>query len=132
RFVGDPAGIALGRGSAFGDDLYVMDPQGASSQPPILEAISPTGQVRIFADAAPWTVDSLPLHIEFGTGNGFGEYLYVGDSASRKIWRVAPTSEITEFPTSNVLTPVSLRFSSGGSFGSGLFVLTVEGILTIV
>ncbi|MCA9192062.1 MAG: hypothetical protein KDB03_09875 [Planctomycetales bacterium] len=126
RSVGDAFGVALGRGS-FGNDLYVMDLQGISSEVPLLERITPSGQVSIFAEGGPWTTESLPGHIEFSPSGPYGNYLFVADQASHTIWRVDDRGRISEFLTSETISPVSLRFSPGGRFGTYLYALESSG-----
>jgi len=128
RSIGDPFGVALGKGGAFGTDLYVMDFQGWSSQTPILERIRPTGAVETVAEGGPWTLDALPLHVEFGDpSSGFGDYAFVADPKLNALWRVSPLGEITPFPVSEPIDPLAARFGQGGSLGSDLYIVNGDG-----
>jgi hypothetical protein len=124
---GDPVGVAIGKGGAFGTDLYVMDFQGASPDSPLLERIQPSGQVSIFAEGSPWTVDSVPLRMDISPVGEFGEFIFVADPATKVIWRVSPSGQTSIFNTSEVLTPASVRFAPGGAFGNLLYVLEQNG-----
>jgi RHS repeat-associated protein len=124
---GDPVGVAIGKGGAFGTDLYVMDFQGASPDSPLLERIQPSGQVSIFAEGSPWTVDSVPLRMDISPVGEFGEFIFVADPITKVIWRVSPSGQTSIFNTSEVLTPASVRFAPGGAFGNLLYVLEQNG-----
>lgn len=127
RTAGDAFGVALGNGGAFGNDLYVMDFQGISDGAPLLERITPTGAISVFAEGGPWTQQTEPTHIEFSPGGQFGEFLYVADSESQKIWKVSPTGAISEFPLSEPLKPRVIRFAKGGAFGDFLYAAEATG-----
>jgi hypothetical protein len=75
RSLGDPFGVAIGPGNGFGSDLYVMDFQGASPQPPLLERITADAHASIFAESPLWTNGSLPADIVFSPGGDYGDYL---------------------------------------------------------
>ena len=127
RDAGDPRGVAIGPGGAFDTDLFVMDFQGISTSPPLLQKLTPDKQVSTFAQGAPWTAESSPGHIVFSPGGGYGEFLYAADDVSKKIWRISPTGQISEFSTSETLAPVSLQFAPGGAFGNFLYALEASG-----
>jgi hypothetical protein len=133
--TGDPWGMALGPGGAFGDALYVMDFQGASPDAPFLFRIPSPGVTNKFPllDPGVWTTDRLPLEISFG-GASFAGDLFVLDPVAtpgtlRNIWRVGSSGAISQFFTFPIQDPAAMKFGTGGIFGTNLYVLMDGGDL---
>ena len=139
RSVGDPWGLGFGS-APFGNDLYVMDFQGASTQPPLLYTVASDGTRSPFVeDATKWTNGNSPRYIEFTHGRaGFADALLVSDNATGEIWQVGSDRSLTVFLARGTLSsPSGLKFApgagGGGLFGSDLFVLdTGSGKLVTV
>ena len=71
--VGDPFGVALGPGAAWGTGLYIMDFEGTSSNPPVLFRVNPDGSREVFLqNASLWTLNRTPSDIAFAPGGSFG------------------------------------------------------------
>lgn len=124
--TGDPFGIALGPGGAFGSYLYVMDFQGSSPNPPILYRLDDGGTASSFVFApATWTVGQFPRHLAFPTTGAFGSYLYVSDGGDTPtIWRITPDGTLSVFLRGSAIgRPGAMRFSSGGAFGEALYFI---------
>jgi hypothetical protein len=109
-----------------------MDFEGASPNPPVLYRINEDGsQSVVLIRPDVWTVDRNPQHIVFGTGDDFGNDLYVADTPDLgggppTIWRVTPQGGLSSFVAGFPLAkPLSLRFGPGGDFGTDLYVLDV-------
>lgn len=122
---GDPFGVAIGQGGAFGDDIYVMDFEGASPHPPVLYRIHADGSQSVVAtDPAVWTVNRRPTDIAIDPGSGFGGDLYVVDAISPPtIWQVNAAGVISSLLSGAPLRePAALAFAPGGAFGTDLYV----------
>jgi hypothetical protein len=133
--TGDPWGMALGPGGAFGDALYVMDFQGASPDAPFLFRIPSPGVTNLFPLLNPgvWTTDREPLEISFG-GASFSGELFVLDPVAtlgtpRNIWRIRSSGAISEFFRFPIQNPTAMKFGPGGIFGTNLYVLMDSGDL---
>ncbi|MCA8950850.1 MAG: hypothetical protein KDE27_15205 [Planctomycetes bacterium] len=123
--VGDPGGVALGPGGAFGDYLYVMDFEGASPNPPVLYRVDAAGTATTFLiDPAQWTISTAPHHLAFGSA-AFGGDLFVSDRTSSKIWRVDPAATLTPFV--NGYSAFALAAASGPLWGDQLYFLAQDG-----
>lgn len=122
---GDPFGVAIGQGGAFGEDIFVMDFEGASPYPPVLYRIHSDGSQSVVAtDPAVWTVNRRPTDIAIDPGYGFGGDLYVVDPISPPtIWQVSAAGDITSFLSGAPFRePAALAFGPGGAFGTDLYV----------
>ena len=124
--VGDPAGIALGPGGAWGSDLYVMDFQGASGFPPVLFRIDAAGNATTFlVDPTQWTQSTAPIGLAFGSA-AFGEDLFVADRVGGgRIWRVDSSANLSTFTTGYAVTGIAK--SPGGAFGDYLYFTASVG-----
>lgn len=135
--LGDPGSVVLGPGGEFGTKLYVLDIQGASTNPPFLYTIDDDKSRSIFLrKPETWTINTLPVDIAFGP-EAFGKNLYVTDAAwpsspnyiytTPTIWSVTPKAELTPFVSGAPLKhPVALEFGPGGVFGTDLYVLNTD------
>jgi RHS repeat-associated protein len=129
RAGGDPFGVALGPGGAFGTYLYVMDFQGTSPDPPVLYRVDANGTTSLFvSNPSMWSTIQDPMYLAFATGNGFGTDLFVSDPAfdggTPTIWRVTGDGTLSAFIQGpSIGTPSALRFAPGGTFGNGLYFI---------
>jgi len=122
---GDPFGVAIGQGGAFGDDIYVMDFEGASPYPPVLYRINDDGSQSVVAsDPAVWTLIRKPTDIAIDSGGSFGGDLFAVDAISPPtIWRVTAAGDISTFYSSTAIPePVAVAFGPGGPFGSDMYI----------
>ena len=133
--VGDPWGLALGPGGAFGDGIYVMDFQGASPNPPLIFRIFGPSSSNAFplVNGAVWTTERVPTEISFGPPS-FGGDLYVLDPVTTPgtpptIWRIGSTGLVSVFLTLSGQVPTAMKFAPGGAFGTNLYVLMESGVL---
>ncbi len=126
--TGDPFGLALGPGGAWGDAVYVCDFQGAS---PFAPFVFVAGGGVFAADAGLWTINRLPTQLEFGP-SAYGGDLFVLDSSGSDgppaVWRVSDTGVISALAAGSELAGgVAMKFGPGGVFGTELYVLTIVG-----
>jgi RHS repeat-associated protein len=132
RTGGDPFGIALGPGNAFGTDLFVMDFQGASPDPPVLYRVNASGTTSLVVSSpSKWTTTQTPMYLAFADGNGFGNDLFVGDPAFQggtpTLWRVTADGTLSVFRQGESIgAPSVLRFAPGGAFGTSLYFIDLS------
>lgn len=126
--VGDPAGVALGPGGAFGDFVYVMDFQGASPNPPVLYRIDSAGTASTFlVDPAQWTTSTAPRDLAFGPP-AFGGDLFVADrTGPGRLWQVSPGGTLAAFLTGHAIVAVAAPPSAAGGWGDYLYFLAANG-----
>lgn len=124
--VGDPAGVALAPGGAWGTGVYVMDFQGASPNPPVLYRIDPGGVSSTFlVSPAQWQTGNAPIALAFGSA-AFGQDLFVADrTGTGTIWRVDASANLSAFLTGYSVLAVAQ--SPGGAFGDHLYFAASDG-----
>lgn len=111
-------GLSFGKGTAFGDDLYVMD-----FEHQCLQRLTASGSQTPFGGgvlSASWEDDMV-----ITTGGAFGNYAYMTDGIGHRLFRMSPTGTTEQF-ASNVTGAMSLAIGSG-AFGEYLYVGTVFG-----
>jgi hypothetical protein len=125
----DPAGIAIGRG-AYTAAAYVMNQQGSSTDVPRLFAVSPSGQISIFAqNPSHWPGTRNPSRIAIDPHGLFTGHLFVSDAMSDSggsgvLWRVSPAGVISPFLASADITAVSgLAFAPPCFFGTDMYIM---------
>lgn len=128
-YTGDPSALALSPGGLWGDGLFVLDQQGASSQPPFIFNIANDGAIsRFFSDSAVMTTSTTPLDLAFGPEE-FSNLLYIVDSGFSSIptiWTLNSQKEISVFAQGSPFKhPVAIEFGPGGEFGTNLYVYDV-------
>jgi hypothetical protein len=123
----DAWALAFGPGGAFGDDLYVTDPNICELAPTGFEcnpAANPTVN-----DGAIYTVDSSanvtlfaggtggpledPADLVFSSGGAFGTLLYVTDTVTGKVVHINSAGTVTDFAT-GLASPGALAFGPDG------------------
>ena len=121
----DAMALAFGPGGAFGDDLYVTDPNLCENGIPPCDS----GSFPAINDGAIYSVDSLanvtlfaggpgggledPGDLAFSSGGTFGTLLYVTDSGTGKVVNIDSSGNITDFAT-GLTSPGALTFGPDG------------------
>jgi hypothetical protein len=123
----DACALAFGPGGAFGDDLYVTDPNICELAPAGFEcnpAADPTvndgaiytvdwsANVTIFAGGTGGPLED-PADLVFSSGGAFGTLLYVTDTVTGKVLRMDSAGTVTDFAT-GLASPGALAFGPDG------------------
>ena len=89
-----PRDIVFGKGSGFGNDLYVADTNYSG-----LGTIWRVTSARVLEKFVEGTPDKMPSpeSIEFGPGGDFGTNMYVLDCTQGRIFTVSPDKKISDF-----------------------------------
>jgi serine/threonine protein kinase/sugar lactone lactonase YvrE len=131
KLLGDPDGLAFGKGGALGTYMYVADMgshggSGPGSTGGIFR-IKPNGEAQTFAYGQPFVN---PFGLAVAPLDRFGGKLYVADyddyGEGGHIWKIDANGSVQQFaggPGSPFLMPSSLAFSPGGAFGEDMYVL---------
>ena len=126
--VGDPVGVAVAPGGDWGDDVFVIDFQGAAVDPPVLFRIGEKGPASFLQDGDLWATNDQPTDLAFDVAGDYGGDLFVIESLSggdpEKIARVTPDALWDVFLQDAALgDPRGIAFGGGGDFGDDMYVL---------
>lgn len=126
--VGDPIAAAVAPGGVWGDDVYVLDFQGASPEEPLIFRVTEGGALPFLQDAALWSTNDTPTSLVFDTTGGYAGDLFVVESFTtpevEAIRRVEPDASWSTFFSDPALgEPRDIAFGGPGDFGASMFVL---------
>lgn len=121
----DPSGMAFGRGTAWGTDMYVANPTAGSSDARVNRAIVRLNSAGEIVDQVathpdgPWYL-ALPDNASLPD---YGDYLYFTLLSSNRLMRVNSAGVVETFATfDSGESPVDLVFGRGGALGHSLYV----------